>query len=520
MKKTSQGKAFKPQELEDFCINDESNAKRFPQGTSQRRAFIFGHTGYAAKPMNWHGWHCFNASMNAGLDIGLPTGGPDRTLMMLSLMDHALGEVPRFVGVKNMPLGRGDSTAAHSKQTMNIIQTVFENSGLLQPNSPNALRSETNTLRRDALLGAWIHDMGETIFELTTVDDMASMSKEDAAAIKKKKDVLEERIFEFSCQLAFWAIEQDTPELFHKTIQQIRKAALTPDTQIFTRSNDARSRISARMDGIKQEMERIKTTFDLPQELAPETKKLMETYHRTEQAGSFLNSFVKTLECVEGLRYLQRNSAESATEPLARQLAPKGQYIPSVPRELASDYEIVSSIQRAEKRLPDLFNNAKNTDERKLAQAAASFTYRSIARQFTPEPQDHVGLAPAIIDRRPEPPKVKNKTVLSAKAFKEVKSSREKDMDFKKLQLEKQDPEDFNVQYMTRERIGTLYRAAEDLVKDSGFPFIPKTTSLISINDTPTIPEALATEMKKRESQGIHVTRLGEKEPSGPGPEL
>ena len=491
MKKISASAAFKSQELEDFCINDAQNPNRFPQGTSKRRAFIFQHTGHSAKPMSWRDWYCFNASMNAGLDIGLPTDGHDRSLMMLSLIDHALAEVPRFVGMNNMPPMRADSTAGHSKQVMNIVQTVFENSGVI---FKNTLSDANNKLRRDALLGAWIHDMGETIFELTTASDMFNMAPADAAIIRQKKNVIEDRIFPFCCQLAVYAIEQGKPELFHQYIAQIRDAAL--DTPVDTQNGDAPlvARIKTRMVAIEKSMDEISQLPNFPLALAPETKNLMDVYHRTEMEGGFLHPFVKTLEAVEGQRYLQRNAADSSTDALSRRLHPDGKYTQFARHDLSSDHEVISSIQRVEKRLPDLFEIAKTSAEKELAKAAARFTYRSIARQFTPSAEDHVGLAPAIIDRNPAAP-TSDPHLIPLQELEVIRSS---EMEYKAAMLGKQDAASVDERYYTRERAGALYRAAEQLV---GKSFKPKSKSLISINDTPTIPSVLAGEMQKREME-------------------
>ncbi len=486
---------FSPQEREKFCIGEN----KFPKTGSQLKEFIFLRTGYSADSMDWRGWYCLNYSLNEGLDIGLPVGGKDRTLLMLSLIDHALGQVPRFVGVAHMPPMRTDSTAAHCKQVMNIVQTVFENSEVFFGKVP---RPGVNQLRRDALLGAWIHDMGEVIFELTTADDMHALAPDMRQTIQHQKNALEEKIFVFACQLAIRAIEQNDYPMFINTIRAIRAKAISA-----SQHSPNPEKILIRISEIQSAIEEVSAQYSLDQHMAPETEQLLRIYRRTEEKGEFLHPFVKTLEAVEGQRYLQRNNAEAPTSELSRLLHPVGGYPYHPQYEWSSDYDIISSIHRAERRLPELFSCANQTYhksnatfENSLARAAANFTYRSIARQFLPDDQDYVGLAPEIINRAAVKHE-RNDPVFTAdpQGAYNAKLAAERPL------LDAQPPQDVNVQYYSRRRAGLLYRAAERMV---GKSFFPKSECLIRLSDTPEIPESLARDVIATESRQGNVVRL------------
>lgn len=520
-------------EIDHYCINTDempatgtSPAKpaviRFPKTSSERKEFIFSRTGFTAKPMNWKGWYLFNYSMNKGLDIGLPTEGSDRTLRMLSLIDHSLAEVPRFVGISYMLPVRADSTTAHTKQVMNIIQQTFEDSGVA---FNGKLTPEVNQFRRDALLGAWVHDMGETIFELTTASDMFNMEAGERAKISAAKDVLESELFPFFCQLAVYALEQHRPELFNEVIWEMRSKALAPVNPPGGALTKA-DKLCALMQTVRESMREVKERDDFPKELAPETKRLMDIYERAEnpEKGGFLHPFVKTLECVEGLRYMQRQAAPGSTDKLSKQLhAGNPSYPEFAGAELWSDHEIVSTLRRSERRLPLLFEQAAKDIEgepatstkRALANAAAKFTYNSIARQFTPRTNrpdptqdDHVGIVPAIIDRKP----TTSNRDLHAIPIAELRDLCAMDMKCKEEWSRRENQSDPNRRFYAREEMGKLYRAAEEMV---GKSFWPKGPSLISLADTPKIPDPLAVHMQKSMRAGNVAVVLPFVQPSG-----
>ena len=488
---------FSPDELKNFKIN--THIPRFPQDNSDRKQFIFSVTGFAPAEQNMgtRAWYCFNYSMNKGLDLQLS----DSTLKTLTLMDEALQHVPRFVGVQGIAGQLVDSTAAHSKQVMNIIEYVFEKSGVLDTRSREN-KNEADTMRREALIGAWVHDMGEVIFELSTASGMFALSKAESTHLKQEKDALEDKIFTFACQLASKCIREGKPEEFISTIRSIRKEALTPNTTDDFALTDEMTQTPAmqRILKINQAIDRKMAEPDFPKEDSPETLQLRVLYDKTEgishattaaeiKKEKFFHAFVKTLESTEGQRYFQRNTFDSELQKLATALHPN--HATHINTELLSDNNIVQAVCRCEKLLPVLFENASTLVEQKLAKAAASFVYRSIARQFLPEPQDKIGALPFMIDRNPQKKSYSSEQSLTPAVLREVRAS---EMQYKQLQYEKQDKDSYDVRYITREDMGAIYRAAEELVAIG--EFVPqlqerKTACLINFEDMPEFPEAL-----------------------------
>ena len=476
---------------------DKFDPLPFPRTYGERKAYLFSHTGHSAKPMSWREWYCFNYAMNQGLDIGLPTDGSDRSLMMLSLIDHALSEPPRFVGMAQMPPQRADSTTAHSKQSMNLGQTMFEKRKLY---FQGELRPEYNTFRREAMLGFWVHDMGECIFEIVTASDRFGLSREENAWLTERKNEVEANVFTCACQLAIHCIEQGKPQEFIEIIHRIRHQVLAAKAAPELGENPKLALLRARLEAMEAGMAEAESAPGFPHELAPETARMLDIYERTEKSGTFLHNFVKTLEGVEGQRYLQRNSAETPTDYWSRQLHDEAHYPTHPTYDLTSDHDIVMSIHRAERRLPDLFSTAKTHWERELAKQTAAFVYGSIARQFTPAHYEHVALAPEIVNRAPEAPTSNEELSVGA-----LMLLRETQMAAKREQLATQSPDNLNAQFYTRARAGALYRAAEHLVCD-GFSrngFIPTGACLLRLADTPEIPPELVQKMNAVEQGNI-----------------
>ena len=103
-----------PEEREDFDLD------HFPKLGRKSRDFIFGRTGYQAKPMSMREWYLLNQSINQGYGMGLH----DDAVRILSVLDHSLSRVRRFHGMPHMDKLAADSNAAHSKQVGHIVDTV------------------------------------------------------------------------------------------------------------------------------------------------------------------------------------------------------------------------------------------------------------------------------------------------------------------------------------------------------------------------------------------------------------
>jgi hypothetical protein len=433
----------------------------FPKTDSERREFIFMRTGFPAKPMELREWYLFNTSLNNGYRLGLP----ERTLKILSLMDQALSRVKRFNGAAHMNMIVADSTAAHTKQVMNIIHSIFEKAATdLDTPIPEDLRIQ-------AMLGAWVHDMGELVIELATADDVFRLPEREREVLQHAKNTLEERLFAFCLRIATHAVDQEKPEHFILEIEKMRVLALSKSTPM--------ERIAA----LTQYMD----TTDISQMPTLDTealKPIVSAYHvvETPGPGNFLHPLVKTLECVEGQRYMQRNALHTEATEL----------------RYATSHTIVSGVLRSEKRLPILFREAgDNLSKLALARRTAEFTYRSLARCFLPERHDHVSLAPEWIDRKGVITELDGVDIREERlaSVRERTQAKLAEMAGKK----QQNPWDTPI--MPRRKIGLIYRAAERAVMNREAPFAPVSTSLIDYKATPEIPkplQMLATQLESR----------------------
>jgi hypothetical protein len=325
-----------------------------------------------------------------------------------------------------------------------------------------------------------------------TASDRFGLSANENTWITDRKNEVEAKVFTFACQLAIHCIEQGKPqefiEIIHRIRHQVLEAAPTPEPN----ENPKMALLRARLEAMESGMAEAESVPGFPKALAPETERMLDIYERTEKSGTFLHNFVKTLEGVEGQRYLQRNSANTPTDYWSRKLHEEKQYPIRPSYDLTSDHDIVMSIHRAERRLPDLFATAKTHWERELAKQTSSFVYGSIARQFTPAHGEHVALAPKIIDRAPSMPTSNEE--LSVDALTQLRTT---EMTIKRQQFATQSKDDLNVRFYTRARAGALYRAAEYLVCN-GFThngFIPSGACLLRLADTPEIPLELVQKM-------------------------
>lgn len=446
----------------------------FPTDSSARKAFLFQLTGYTAKPLDLRGWTLLNQSINNGFKLKLEP----RDIGILSMMDEVLGEVPRFVGMRHMAPQKTDSTAAHTKQVMNIIQQVYEQAKV--PPTPSQ-----EQFRRDALVGAWLHDMGEVVMELSTASQFFAMSPEAQKRFSEEKDAVEREVVRFSLDLAGQGFDRGDTTLFARTMRSLRaELVAVPNSPNLP---EDRAKLLAKRLG------ELRETLGLGEGSSPSTEQMLDLYDRTEnpEKGTFLHPFVKTLECVEGQRYLQRNGGDAAHLPLYRQLHPQAMAA-QMGMHLISDHEMVEACRRSERRLPMLFERAESSDEKKLAREAAKFTYHSIARQFLPKKEDHVAELPAIIDRSPQRPNSKDDTLTVS----ELETIRDQENRFKQDALSKQG-DDINGRYVTRERAGHIYRAAQEAVANGRFR--PSKGALLALADTPALTDTIATYLRSTE---------------------
>jgi len=446
---------------------DDFRFDSFPRTSGGISEFIFSKTGFSntTKPLGLRGWHLLNRSLNEGMKLDLD----EPTLRTLSLMDDALSHVQRFAGMPHMHEIAADSTAAHSHQVMRVIDEVTRKA------FPNHMPPAINSFRKEAILGAWVHDMGEIVTELATATDMFNMNAHERAPLGKAKDAFEHEMFKFSCDLASHCLEQRHPEMFAQEIAKLR--------QSIEGKNDMLDRVKILRDGITNRREQLGLTQ------SEVGKHLLEIYERTESPSqnNMLHPFVKTLECVEGQRYLQRNA----------------KYQPHTHMALATSHEVVEGVRRCERRLPLLMQEAEKMTADgnecaafyKLAQHAAHFTYGSIARQFAPDSNEtYVSVAPPYIHRKPDPRSEPFSDEIKPESRHLVRARQHSLLED---QHATQAKNMLDVPIWTREQTGAVYRTAQAVIMQAHPRFKPQTASLLSFENTPKLPDEIAFQLDR-----------------------
>ena len=382
----------------DFATPNERKRfrlDRFPATDEETQEWLFALTGFSAhrKIDSARDWLLLNTALNRGFGLGLEADAHGvRQLQMLSLMDQALGEVKRFDEMPHMNKALGDSTAAHSKQVMRLIWRLFNDA--FGPSLPPGVAR----LRRDALMAAWIHDMGEIVLEFTTADDVFLMDAGARSEIAGMKDAMEHALFEFSCALAHYELDHpDRTGIFRQSILELREDARKMLRVARAEERGRAEAVKECMHGVRAGMERVRAELGLEAAPRAESQALLALYDRVEkqECGDFLHPLVKTIESCEGQRYLQRNDDCGGDEHRL---------------ELSTNLQVVESFQRLEKRLPLLFAQTDagspayvaRGDKIKLARATADFAYRTIIRSCDGK-DTAIGRIPALIDRRATP---------------------------------------------------------------------------------------------------------------------
>lgn len=442
-----------------------------PSTEKERKRFIFNFCGYSGAHPTLREWVRFNQSMNRGLDLGLEA----RALNILSIIDHALHEVPRFVDVAYVARGQVDSTTAHTKQSMNNAQRVFEEAFIHRQPS-----SEAKQFQRLCLLGLWMHDYGETIFELTTASMMHELSKEDRTAMKGAKDEVEREIVLFNFAVAEAGLDAGRPELLQQLLRAIRAHAIAGSKGLV-----GTKLVMARIALIREGLHHAYATLNdqgirVAAQPSAQARELIAVYDALENEGdhpaherNFLHAYGKTIESVEGQRYMQKNAKEPPHMPLYYALSTQEQRAPK-PFNETPDQEVIENYRRCERRLPSLFApmaeipallehaafTLRACDKELMARACAAFTYHSLARPYMPREGDDVAPPASVVDRAPHLPATSHRPH----------------------------------RHMRAVELGHYYRAAAQAVREGNY--VPGYGSLVALEDTPTIPRMIDITMK------------------------
>lgn len=454
------------------------------------KKFIFSHTGHASKKMTFREWCMFNTSLDRALDMKLDS----TTLAMLSLMDESLQYAHRFAGMPHVHELQADSTAAHSAQVVRTIHQVFKSTFARGMKPPE----EAKAFCREAMIGAKIHDMGEIFGEPCTASEFFSLSDAERVTISTLKNDFEQQNFEFACSLASYAVRTGNYGLFTDTMKNVRDQVAPALEALEVQKLQVSERVQKRIELLTHARDNVKEKLHQAHPelgaLLPEAETLLDIYHRTEEQspGNFLHPFVKSLESIEGQRYLQRNSQQPATANLCYQ----------------TSFDTIESCWRAERRLPMLFNAAQtSTWKQALAQHTAAYIYASLARGFdgldaNGQKKESVSVAPAIIHRAID----RSETPTAAIRPECLAEERARTQMLMQQKLEAGAPDAADGRIMRREELAAWYRGAQHGVNH--YFYVPQQPSLARFADTLTVPDAIARSMKTLAAEKPPVTVL------------
>ncbi|GEM_PF-2078719 len=463
------------EERKKFRLDD------FPQTNDELSKFIFDLIGFNAENerLSEREWQLFNTSLNNGLELELT----NRQIDVLSMLDYELSAVKRFAGMPNMHSERADTTVAHSKQVMRLLDRVFKNA------FGDELSPKMKGLRRQAMLGAGLHDMGELVTELTTADDVFHMSSEERDVVSEAKDKFERGLFIISCEIS--AYEIDHPEkkgIFSETIEDMREASSKIKAISKASGENKSTTILNMIEAMEDIMDEARAYCKLSKETGEDTKQFLQFYDAVEIKGSadnFLHPFVKTVECAEGQRYLQRNAERS------------GEHMKLC---YSTSHQVMESIRRMERRLPLLFERASDEEKRQLAVATADMVYETVINPCSEAPNRRYGQYPAFINRNPDARDEVNGMDLKETSIPHVRANTHSLLADKKAQNNK----GMESEIYTRAEIAKLYNAARvALQKNPEYAFIPQGKCLLDVG---AIPRSLGSIMDRQEAaSGVDI---------------
>ncbi|MCI5050652.1 MAG: hypothetical protein MRY32_10075 [Rickettsiales bacterium] len=345
---------------------------------SERKRWIFRQCGHRTQPEpNLDDWRRINTQLNDWFQLDLDAD----TLETLTLMDHALADVKRYFNFAHITQDHADSTAAHSKHTMNLVQEMFDRA--YPDGFPPEHADQLEAMRKDAIIGAWIHDMGELVVEGTTMGDMNKLPAAEQAKAKQYKDEVEAKVTEFGLRMAAKCaagIHGAKPEDFRDIIQQIRvDTGVTHDDDRFTgKMFGAFPEIARWIDGHEQG---LLEGMSEHHPIVDEVERIYDAVENNDSKG-LVRPVVKCCERLEGVRYVQRNAGFD------------GQ---GVPLRYATSFQTLGTCRRAEMGLPELMDIAQ-PHEKHLAKAIIDRAYSTVVRGFIGHQDEKIVPYPPFID--------------------------------------------------------------------------------------------------------------------------
>lgn len=438
---------------------------------------------YACNPVDKHRltypqWYTVNKELNRIFELGID----DKTLLLLSKIDHKLGEVDRFSDNDFLPPLRSDNTAAHSKQVMNLTDYIFYKTG-----QHSIDKTYLEQMRKDAVTAAMIHDMGEIIVEGTTLAHLHRATEEQKKEWVEIKERVEPKIFAFVLMLldneqqkfpstsrdneykkaiiAMRSIVHDDEEKNHAAVESYPKIEkwIDDNAAIILRGykpSESVEKLIALYDMVEhygKDGDKKYQTEKFARSLAPELK------HVEIENPNLIGAVVKTLERVEGYKYFKKNISEN----------------PDIQQQ--GNNEFLDTIRRNEKSVHEIFKSAEkgNREKNILAVETAKLTYATIASALIDDNVGNKKLIPDII-------------CLDKSKFK----GRIPD-DIAENQISTLDKP---ATYINRKMLGCIYRAAafcldKDVTENN--PFIPQRESLIDAYIGGELPKNLIKKAKE-----------------------
>jgi len=332
-------------------------------------------------------FHSAMHTLNAQLHLGLN----DRMEKVLGLMLTGLSNANRFGGSLWIKHRLGENSAVHCCHTAILVNEMFRRAGLLTPEAQAEPR--VIEMRVKATIAAILHDMGEMLGEINTVDQRSHAPGMDEGETQQRV------IFESVLRLAFQAVQEDQPELFYGRLQNIR--------------NELRSRKAgpSSMGDLQEVLAKHGSTFPeglsqvgSNQEARNEIGQLLHYFDLAENSAvdgrsaqeRFIGKFTKAVEHMQGTRHLTRfcekdasyqrlalfspgSSRSSDTQSAEGLSDPRDRLV--LPLSLSDSARIVGSLKYTEGEIGDLFALAGETGgkaEKALARTVRDSQYHTI----------------------------------------------------------------------------------------------------------------------------------------------
>lgn len=351
----------------------------FPEGfyrdTVRQLLPLFGSYEYKAYDFN-AATHELNKRCHLNLD-------PD-DISTAALMLTALSQTQRFKGEYHLEPWLGENTAVHSGHCVILATDMFRRARLTKPESQTP---EVLNLHRSLTLGCLVHDMGEILGEFTTLSQRAQNSD------LKELPEIERRVLEVGLHLAVFAVQEQEPASFYRSIAELRdRARIGKLNQVS---------IQELGDVLEQFTTEVLPSRVLSASSSARKERFMHLFDVVEMRDSinlsahdqFVANAVKIIEHTQGIRHLMRFCTKGADyqpvvlfstptfpsereQSLAAMRAENG--ISTVPISLMTSFRIRKGMDYTESGIAEMFAAASTDTERALARQIRDGCYETM----------------------------------------------------------------------------------------------------------------------------------------------